>query len=101
MFPVSDPCAGKAGTLRKITRVWTREVRLTNHKEEHLRSLDATRWAHILCRGIVADYHTRCAEVFGGAASNRLDEEGRSPVPATYCWLLATAVVYSLSCYGW
>lgn len=56
--------------------MWTQQVRLTNRKEEHLRSLDAPRWAHIQCRGIVADYHTRCAEVFGGAASNRLDEEG-------------------------
>jgi hypothetical protein len=86
---------GKPSTLRKVTRVYNQELRLTANKEEQLRSLDAALWAHVLCRGLVADYHTRCVETFGGAASNRLDEEG-TPM----CYDRITAVDGNFSCWS-
>jgi hypothetical protein len=62
--------------LRKVTKVCTQEVQLTPSKEEYVRTVDPELWAHVVSRGIVADYHTHCVETFGGAARNRLDEQG-------------------------
>jgi hypothetical protein len=62
--------------LHKVTRVWTQQLALTTSKEEAARSLHAPLWAHVVSRGIVADYHTQGVESFGGAARNQLDEQG-------------------------
>jgi hypothetical protein len=62
--------------LHKITRVWTQPLTLTTSKEEAARSLQAPLWAHVVSRGLAADYHTQGVESFGGAARNHLDEQG-------------------------
>jgi hypothetical protein len=73
--------AGNASMLHKVTRVWTQQLTLTTSKEEAARSLNAPLWAHAVSRGIVADYHTRGVEAFGGAARNQLDEQGARIFP--------------------
>ena len=62
--------------LRKITRVWTSEFKLTPSREEFVHTVDAPLWSHIICRGLVADYHLDGVQLFDGAARNRLDDQG-------------------------
>ena len=69
-------------TLRKVTRIWSQRLPLTSSREELLHSLDARLWGHVLCRGLVADYHTHCIDSFGGAVRSKLDEQGQYALSA-------------------
>jgi hypothetical protein len=61
-----------------VTRIWTQQLPVTQDREEYLRGLDASLWALVASRGLVADHHMACMQSFGGAIRNQLDAEGNS-----------------------